>query len=87
MCVISMVATDWLERPTTTQVDWTVTNWPGTVSKEEFDALKKDVENLKVLLKKAKIYDDEHDQPECQDEEKMEILRKIADVLGIDLEI
>ena len=55
------------------------------VTKAEFDALKKDVLEMKELLKKAKKYDEETGQPDCEMEEKVDLLKKIAKLVGVDL--
>jgi hypothetical protein len=54
-------------------------------TQEQFDALRKEVEALKKLLKAAKIYDEETGQPDCETEEKIGMLKKIAALLGVDL--
>ena len=61
-------------------------NWPSQVSKVEFDALKKEVEHMKALLIKAKLYDEKNNEPDCEVEDKMKLLREIAKVVGIDLD-
>jgi hypothetical protein len=63
----------------------TIINWPN-VSKHEFDALKKEVEEMKQLLIKAKIYDEKNNEPNCEMEEKISKLREIAKLVGIDLD-
>lgn len=60
---------------------------PAGVSKEEFDALKKEVENMKELLTKAKEYDEKNNEPHCEMEEKVELLKKIAKLVVVDLSI
>jgi hypothetical protein len=55
------------------------------ISREEFDALKRDVELIKEMLIAAKKYDEKNGEPECETEEKMELLRKIAKVVGVEL--
>lgn len=94
MCVYSMIGDHyndkWRERYPqvfpTTGTDSTVNINYISVSREEFDELKRDVAEMKELLKRAKIYDEEHGQPDCQVEEKIALLRKIAELVGIDLE-
>jgi len=61
------------------------TNIPD-VSRAEFEALKKEVEEMKTLLKRAKEYDEKNNEPNCEIEEKMAMLRKFADAVGIDLD-
>lgn len=59
---------------------------PGFIAREEFDELKRDVAEMKALLKRAKQYDEEHNEPNCEMEEKIEILRRMAELCGVDLE-
>ncbi len=85
MCTVSMIGdhfnNKW-QHPTYQQI---FTNIPD-VSRAEFEALKKEVEEMKVLLKRAKEYDEKNNEPNCEIEEKMALLRKFADVVGIDLD-
>jgi len=68
-------------------MDKTITNiWKGDqVSKEEFEALKKEVEFMKQMLIKAKIYDEKNNEPNCEMEDKVALLKKIAELVGVDL--
>ncbi len=59
---------------------------PTLLPQAEFDALKKEVEDMKVLLKKAKIYDEENNEPNCEMESKVAFLKKVAEFVGVDLE-
>lgn len=97
MCVVSMVGDHyrdkWGER------DWFPKVWPPQpyrvypnqtrpsipVDREEFDRLKDEVRELRDLLKRAKEYDERNNEPECEVEEKMEILRRVAELVGVDL--
>lgn len=56
------------------------------VTKAQFEALKKEVEDMKQLLIRAKIYDEKNNEPNCELESKMAMLRKIADLVGINLD-
>ncbi len=56
------------------------------VSKQEFEALKKEVEELKQLLKAAKKFDEETGQPDCHMDDKVEFIKKLAEYVGVDLE-
>ena len=56
------------------------------VSKQEFDALKKEVEELKQLLKAAKKFDEETGQPDCHMDDKVDFIKKLAEYVGVDLE-
>lgn len=56
------------------------------VSREEFDQLKKDVAEMVALLKRAKKYDKDKGEPDCEIADKMAFLRKIAKLVGVDLD-
>lgn len=61
-------------------------NNPSSISRAEFDELKKQVEEMKAILKRAKLYDDATGQPECEQEDKVKLLKAVAKSFGIDLE-
>jgi hypothetical protein len=63
-----------------------VTYNPSQVSKEDFDALKKDVEEMKKLLERALDYDKRNNEPNCEMEEKVALLKKVAELVGVSLE-
>jgi hypothetical protein len=80
MCVVSMIVDHYTDK-----FALTTFNWPN-ITREEFEELKKEVENMKKILIKAKIYDEENDQPDCSEkEDKIELLRELAEKLDIDL--
>lgn len=92
MCVVSMIGDhydDKWKKPwdgklnNTGGTTYTFTN--NSVSKEEFDTLKKEVEEMKQLLIKAKIYDEKNNEPDCELEDKVAFLKKIAEAVGVDL--
>lgn len=56
------------------------------VTREEFDDLKKLVEQMRKDLAAAIEYDKATNQPDCQNEEKYKILRAVAEALGLSLE-
>lgn len=56
------------------------------ISRAEFDELKRDVVAMKELLRRAKAYDEANGEPNCEIDEKMELLRKIAGLVGVDLD-
>lgn len=88
MCVVSLVADHYGQQ-------WGHAS-PGSLagivgtqiwtSKFEFDALKKEVETMKALLVKAKIYDEQTNQKDCEKEEKIKMLKQIAELVGISLD-
>lgn len=100
MCVVSMVSDhydDWFKKqypdifkpfPTIPPFDPNqgIPTYQTPITREEFEALKRDVEHMKDLIKRARIYDIENDEPDCEIAEKMERLRQIAELVGIDLD-
>lgn len=56
------------------------------VTREEFDKLKAEVAEMTQLLKRALEYDRKNNEPDCQMEEKMVLLRKVCDAVGINLD-
>lgn len=96
MCVVSNIGDVWKEQ-FPERYPWypyqpgqlsppsqTITINPPT--REEFDRLKKEVEALRDLLKAAKIYDEKTNQKDCEMDEKIEFIKKIADAVGVNLE-
>lgn len=85
MCVVSMVGDAyhdrWRGQPFTSTPD----AWLGWVTRAEFDALKREVEQMKELLKRAKKYDEDNGEPDCEIAEKVALLRKVAELVGVDL--
>jgi len=94
MCTVSMAGDFYIDK-------WKDNRWfpkpsqptvPGglypvvTISREEFDTLKKEVSDMKELLKRAVKYDQDNNQANCHIDEKIELLKKIAEMVGISLE-
>ena len=59
---------------------------PDAVSKEDFAALRKEVEELKILLLAARRFDEATGQKDCEMDEKVAFLRGVAEFVGVDLE-
>lgn len=90
MCTVSMIgdhyADKWRQYPPQPSTVWPHVFVPAPViSREEFDALRRDVEDMKALLIRAKRYDDGHGEPDCEMDEKLAVLRRVADLVGVDL--
>lgn len=92
MCSVSMVGDHyrdlWKDNPLTRQPNLTAPifvqgNGP---SRDEFNELKRQVEEMKLLLARAKKYDEDNGEPECEIDEKMDLLRKVAKLVGIELD-
>ena len=89
MCTVSMVGDFYSEKwrpqfpdsfPAAPQ---TLTFWPG-VTREEFDQLKREVQDMKLLLERARDYDRANGEPECSQEEKLALLRRVAELVGVE---
>lgn len=55
------------------------------VSRDEFDRLFREVTEMKQLLLKAKEIDEKTNQPDCEQEEKVALLKAVAKAVGVDL--
>jgi hypothetical protein len=93
MCTVSMVADHYRDN--------FIQRWPHPnpihplstaaftippVSREEFNALKAEVEDMKKLLLRAKDYDERNGEPHCEMEEKVALLKKVAEAVGVNLD-
>lgn len=93
MCTVSFVGDTWRER-IPNDYPWTVPSpnsnpivWPPAApSQEEFDQLKRDVEEMRKELVVARQQDIEDGNPDCEMEEKIAFIRGIAEFVGIDLD-
>lgn len=93
MCVVSMVGDHFNERwnpsrpytATPTQT-WITSGGMTQLERAEFDALKKEVADMKDLLKRAKLYDEQNGEPSCEMESKVELLKKVAALVGVSLD-
>lgn len=56
------------------------------ISRQEFEALKAMVEDMKKLLERAKQYDKDNGEPECETEDKIALLKQVAKYVGVDLD-
>lgn len=57
----------------------------NTPLEKELKELKRDLQELRELLKAAKTYDEMTDQHECETDEKVELIKKFAELLGVDM--
>ncbi len=58
---------------------------PPEVTKADLDALKREMEELKKLLVAAKKYDEATGQPDCEMEDKVALIKKVAKLVGVDM--
>jgi hypothetical protein len=87
MCVVSMIGDHYNDKwdPLRHYIPQSP-SYTLLATKEEFDKLKAEVEEMKALLKRAKIYDEKNNEPNCEIEEKMTFLREVAKLVGVDLD-
>jgi hypothetical protein len=60
---------------------------PEKITRAEFDQLKKEVLELKDWIIRAKQYDIDNNEPECELEEKTALIKKIAELVGVEIDI
>lgn len=82
MCMVSFIGTQFAEQ--WRQNPHTIAN-PGP-SRSDFDALKAEVEALKELLLAAKKFDEANGEPDCEMDEKVATIRKVAELVGVDMD-
>lgn len=56
------------------------------ITRQEFDDLKKEVEEMKKILTLAAEYDKRNNEPHCEMEQKVDLLKKMAGLFGISLD-
>lgn len=96
MCVVSMIGDEWQKqvwpdwpyppgpaRPVNPSVFKIMTG--GEVTREEFEALKREFEMIRALLERAVEYDKRTNQPHCEQEAKIALIKKVAEALGVDV--
>ncbi len=62
-----------------------VIHLPPEITRKEFDALKKEMQELKKLLKAAADFDKATGQPHCEVENKIKLIKQIAALVGVDI--
>lgn len=87
MCVVSMIGDHYSDKWKKIFPEPFPAFYPAPPTREEFDQLKREVLELRELLKKAKAYDEANGEPNCEMEEKMDLLRKVAKLVGVELNI
>lgn len=85
MCVVSMIGDHYNDKWTSEPYQQ-IFNQFSQISRSEFEQLKREVEEMKQLLIKAKIYDEKNNEPNCEMENKIKLLKDIAKLVGVDLE-
>lgn len=85
MCVVSMVG-DHYGKKFEQYIHKDFSDLLQPVNRHEFNKLREDVNEMKELLRKANEYDKRRGEPSCQNEDKLDMLRKIATAVGVDLD-
>lgn len=87
MCVVSYVGDVYTEK-IPWQYPWLQPDvWPApTVTREELDDLRKTVEQMREELREAKKQDEAEGNADCEMAEKVELLRRVAELVGVSLE-
>lgn len=57
-----------------------------TVSRQEFEELRNLVLEMRDILLVGKAYDEKTNQPHCEHEEKVALLKEIAKQVGVDID-
>lgn len=99
MCMVSAVGDNWRDDFKKRYPNWhntnpvppLVPNWPNTnvptntPTRDEFENLKKEVEELKKVLLAAKQFDEATNQKDCEMEEKIALIKRVAEAVGVDM--
>ncbi len=94
MCTVSMVG-DHYRDLLPNKYPWIPTDWPSSpnqtlpadyVPRSEFEALKREIEDMKKLLERAVAYDERNNEPHCEMEDKVALLKKVAAMVGVSLD-
>lgn len=91
MCVFSMVVDHyqktWPEIPKYPDIPGVT--WPDFLDtvdgKQKQKELEKRIEEMEELLRKAKIYDEENNEPDCESETKKKTLQELADLWEVEI--
>ncbi len=96
MCVVSAVGDYWRRDFPKRHPGWEYDQpiFPGPivipqepqVSKKEFDALKKEMKELKKLLLAAKHFDEANGEPDCEMDDKVALIKAIAKKVGVNMD-
>lgn len=85
MCVYSMIAEHYIEKWSPPPQQPFPPLQPVYVPYPQITP--EEVEELRKLLERAKKYDREHDEPNCELDEKKKILKELAKEWGIEIEL
>lgn len=81
MCVVSMIGDNWKGGFPNMYPTFPI------VTRDEFDALKREMEELKKLIKAAREFDEATGQKDCENADKVAFIKEVAKFVGVDIEI
>lgn len=97
MCAVSMVSDGYIDQfparwPTVKPIVWPGIPLPYTIplpppDRAEFDKLKREVDELRKLIEAAQRFDEATGQPECEAEDKADLIRKLAKYVGVEINL
>jgi hypothetical protein len=59
--------------------------YPNSPTREEFELLKKSLEEVKLLLLASKRYDEQMGELDCEHEDKVRLIKELAKKVGVNL--
>ena len=83
MCVVSNIGDSWRTG--------LPSRWPNVdpliprIPTRDLESLKKEIEELRLLLLAAKKFDNETGQAKCETEDKVALIKRLAEALGVDM--
>lgn len=84
MCVYSMVTDFYRDRWINPQSPYPYTTSPALpFNHEQVEQFKRDMEEMRKLLEKARKYDEANGEKDCEMDEKKRQLRELAEKLGV----
>lgn len=97
MCIVSNVGDDWRQKKYPDWVPETIPPYKPApqidfdklfkkpVTRDEFEALKKEMEELRELLIKAREIDVALGNADCEMEDKVALIKQLAKLVGVDM--
>lgn len=93
MCTISFIGDQW-SKTYPAEHPWVapyvqptvITSFGPEVTEADIQALRDEIASLKKLLRAAKIYDEETGQADCEQDEKVALIRRLCELCDVDLE-
>jgi hypothetical protein len=97
MCVVSNIGDQWTRKlpdiwpkqwpqPGVYPQPWEYSKqFPPPIPYKQYEALRKELEEMKRQLQEARAQDIANNEPNCEQEDKVALLRKVAKIMNIDL--